>query len=264
MLSVFLARCGKENPVPAYVHIPAFTLTTQSGQGSASNRITDAWVYIGGEINGVYELPITFPIIETGEQDIQIFAGIRNNGIRSNPVIYPFFSPFSLKKKLENGRLDTIKPSTTYFSDAQFLINETFDNTVLFDQNRDNNPLLSFTRADGFEGKSAKISLSKGGSFEKASSFKVPFTSAVRDIFLELNYKTDALLSVGVMNSSTNEVITKITLTPRAEWNKTYINLVNEIRDLRASNYQLILRGVLPDSLSAGTVLIDNVKLIQR
>ena len=58
---LLLSSCVTENAVPAYLSIPNFTLTTTSAQGSAAQKITDAWVYVDGNLNGIFELPAKFP-----------------------------------------------------------------------------------------------------------------------------------------------------------------------------------------------------------
>jgi hypothetical protein len=72
LLFIFFTGCVKENAVPAYIYIPAFSLTTKTGEGTTSQKITDAWVYVDGQINGVFQMPITLPVVELGK--CQAFA----------------------------------------------------------------------------------------------------------------------------------------------------------------------------------------------
>ena len=260
--------CGKENPVPAFLHIPAFSLTTKSGEGSAAHKITDAWVYVDGQINGVFQLPITLPVVELGQHEISVFAGVRNNGTRSNPVIYPFYNGFITKLELKVGKIDTLRPITTYISNSQFKILEDFEFSNIFRIDRDNNSTIRFTNVEnGFEGKSGQIILTKSNpTMEKATSLKTQLSEAAQNIYLEMHYKTDAFLSVGLVGSDNlGDIATyKIVLFPNKEWNKTYINLTNEAKDLKKKDFQIVLKSSLPDSLSTASIMIDNVKLIQK
>ncbi len=260
--------CGKENPVPAYLHIPAFSLTTKGGEGSSAHKITDAWVYVDGQINGVFQLPITLPVVELGQHEISLYAGVRNNGTRSNPVIYPFYNSFTFKMDLKAGKVDTIRPVTTYISNSQFKIMEDFELSNIFRIDRDNKSLLRFTNIEnGFEGKSGQIVLTKSNPImEKATTIKAQLSESSQNIYLEMHYKTDALLSVGLIGSDNlGDISTyKIILFPNKEWNKTYINLTNEAKDLKKKDFQIVLKSSLPDSLSTASILIDNVKLIQK
>jgi hypothetical protein len=273
VLLVFMLfnSCVKENPVPAYLYIPSFSLTTKTGEGSSAQKITDAWVYVDGEINGVFQMPVTLPVVEIGLHEISIFAGVRNNGTKSNPVIYPFFNPFTRKIDLKAGKTDTIRPSTTYITNVQFKIMEDFESGNILRFDRDGNTTINFTTIDnGFEGRSGQIVLTKTNTtMEKATTTKVELPNTAENIYLEINYKTEAELSVGIIGSDpvTNPNGTasyKITLFPSKEWNKTYINVTNEVKDLKMKNFQIVFRSLLPDSLNTATILIDNIKLIQK
>ena len=268
IFSLFLSGCGKENPVPAYVYIPSFSLITKSGEGTNSHKITDAWVYVDGQINGVFQMPITLPIVELGQHEITVFAGIRNNGTRSNPIINPFFTAYKITRNLSAGKVDTLQPTSSYIANTQFKIMENFELGNIFTVNRDNDATLRFTNVDnGFEGKSGQIVLTKSNPImEKASTTKAQLSDSAENIYLEMNYKTQAELTVGLVGSDNlGEISTfKITLFPSKEWNKTYINLTNEAKDLKKKDFQIVFRSLLPDTLSSATILIDNVKLIQK
>jgi hypothetical protein len=268
---MLFTRCVKENEVPAYLYIPAFSLTTKTNEGSANQKITDAWVYVDGQINGVFQMPVTLPVVEIGKHDITIIPGIRNNGIKSNPVIYPFYTNYTVMLDLKAGITETVRPTTTYITATQFKIMEDFERGNIFRADRDGNTALSFTTIDnGFEGRSGQIVLTKNNPrMEKATTTKVDLSSTPENIYLEMNYKTDAELSVGIIGSdvSTNPSGTasyKITLFPNKEWNKTYINLTNEAKDLKMKDFQIVFRSLLPDSLNSATILLDNIKLIQK
>lgn len=272
MISIFLIvfnSCGKENSVPAYLYIPNFNLATKNTEGSSSQKITDAWVYVDGQINGVFPLPITLPVVELGAHEITVFPGIRNNGTRSNPVIYPFYNAFKINMTLKAGQIDTIRPSTTYINTSQFKIMENFESGHILTVNKDNNANIRFVTADGLEGKSGQIILTKANPYmEKATSVRAQISESAENIYLEMNYKTESALAVGIIGSdATNTSGTttyKITLFPTKEWNKTYINLTNEAKDLKKTDYQIVFQSLLPDSLSTATVWIDNIKLIQK
>ncbi len=268
IFSLFSNGCGKENAVPAYVHIPSFSLTTKSGEGTNSHKITDAWVYVDGQINGVFQMPVTLPITELGQHEITVFAGIRNNGTRSNPIINPFFEAYKINLNLSAGKVDTLRPKTAYIANTQFKMMENFESGNIFTVDRDKNATLRFTNVDnGFEGKSGQIVLTKANPImEKASSTKAQLSDSAENIYLEMNYKTQAELTVGLVGSDNlGDISTfKITLFPTKEWNKTYINLTNEAKDLKKKDFQIVIRSVLPDTLSTATILIDNVKLIQK
>ncbi len=268
-ICLFFNTCVKENEVPAYLYIPSFTLTTTSGQGTAAHKITDVWVYIDGNVQGIYQLPAQFPVVNLGKHDIQLFPGVRNNGIKSNPVIYPFLNSFTKSLDLTSGKIDTMRPTTTYVNSANFKILENFETGNSLTVDRDNTNAIRFGQVDnGFEGKCAGLTMTKTNSyFEKGISIKAQLPDALQSVYLEMHYKTQSPLAVGVFGSSatnpTGVTTYKVTLFPTDVWNKTYINLTNEVKAMRLTDYQIVFKSLLPDSISTATVLIDNIKLLQ-
>jgi hypothetical protein len=268
--SLFLASCAKENDVPAYLYIPSFGLTTTAGQGTAAHKITDVWVYLDGQLQGIYQLPAQFPVVNIGKHDLQLFPGVRNNGIKSNPVIYPFFNSFKTTFELKSGKIDTLRPTTTYVTGTVFKILEDFDATNTLTVDRDGVSTVKFGQIDGgFEGKCASLTMDKTNSyFEKALSTKVTLPDASQNIYLELHYKSKAPLAIGLFGTSATDTKGatnyKLFLFPTDTWNKTYINLTNEAKDLRMTDFQIVFKSLLPDSVATATVLIDNIKLLQR
>ena len=265
-----LGGCVKENTAPAYIHIPAFNTTVIGGQGTANQKITDVWVYVNGEINGVFPLPATVPILELGKQEILLFPGIRNNGTRSNPVIYPLLNEFRISKDLISNKLDTVLPFTGYLSRIKFWLNEDFENGNIFTVNQDNNNALNFTVSpNGFEGKCMEATIDKTNPIiEKASRTNAQLAENAENIYLEMHYKSEALLGVGIIgyNAVTPRGITtyKIYLKPNKEWNKIYINLTNEVKELKMIDFKIVFEGSLPENVSSAKILIDNVKLLQK
>jgi hypothetical protein len=90
-------------------------------------------------------------------------------------------------------------------------------------------------------------------------------TGAGREVYLELDYKSDVFFEVGLIytKNSTPESYYKITISPKEEWNKIYINLSNEAGILRAEDYRVYFKiNKLADGTTATTYL-DNIKLVQ-
>jgi hypothetical protein len=270
IISLFFTSCAKENAVPAYLYIPSFSLTTTVGQGTAAHKITDVWVYLDGQIQGIYQLPAQFPVVDIGKHELQLFPGVRNNGIKSNPVIYPFLNSFKTSFELKSGKIDTLRPQTTYITGTTFKIVEDFENSNSLTIDRDGVSTVRFGQVDGgFEGKCAGLVMNKTNAFfEKALSAKVTLPDASQNIYLEMHYKSQAPIAIGLFGTSagnaTGATNYKLTLFPSDVWNKTYINLTNEAKDLRMTDFQIVFKSLLPDSIATATVLIDNIKLLQR
>lgn len=270
LFCVVFSGCVRENDVPAYLSIPSFSLITTSAQGSASHKITDVWVFVDGIALGAFQLPALLPVVGVGSRNIQLFAGIRNNGIKANPIIYTPYKLYETTLILKSGETETLRPTTTYTSNTRVWLNDEFEIDNSFRIDKDNNTNLKFTSTpNGFEGKGAVLTLTQANPLmEKASSIKAQLPDNAQDTYIELNYKTEAPLAVGIWGTSSNnplgEITYKIVLTPNTTWNKTYINITNECKDLKKTDFQVIFRSIKPDTLSQAAIYIDNVKLIQR
>ena len=267
---LFSNACVQENDVPTYINIPSFSFTTTAGQGTAAQKISDVWVYVDGQALGAYQLPARFPFVGTGKHEFLLFAGIRNNGIRSNPVIFAAAKTFSTTLDLKSGDDVTIRPTTTYIDGVKIWLNEDFERTNTFIVNQDNNLNTAFSVvSNGFEGNGGAILLSKANPIiEKATTVKAQLPDNAQSSIIELHYKSESPLAVGILGTSSaflnGDILYKIVLSPNQTWNKTYIDVTAEAKSLKTKDFQVIFRSLLPDSLDKATILIDNVKLIQK
>ncbi|TAF36476.1 MAG: hypothetical protein EAZ66_07605, partial [Alphaproteobacteria bacterium] len=106
--------CDTEQKVPAYIHIPAATVTTGGGQGAPSSKIIDAWVYVDDLLIGGFRLPATVPVIKEGTGKVEILAGVAENGNFSTPTVYPFYSFYTRTLDFKPTKIDTLRPIFTY------------------------------------------------------------------------------------------------------------------------------------------------------
>src|ERR1035437_8225163 len=104
------------NPIPAYIHIDKIGVKVNSdgSQGSRSNKISDAWVYIDEQLIGCFELPATFPVLYEGKHEIKIRPGIKVNGIAATRTPYPFYTIYDSIIHLQKGVRTYLNPIVTY------------------------------------------------------------------------------------------------------------------------------------------------------
>jgi hypothetical protein len=272
ILTIFIAGCVKENEIPAYIYIEPITMTVTAGQGTALHKMIDAHVFIDNESRGAYELPVKIPMLGTGQHTISVLPGIRNNGIKGNPIPYAFAQRYEKILNLSAAKVDTIRPVTRYTNDTNIKMIENFEaGSHLFNSHRDQNvTFLVTTEAGGLEGKAGKIVFNQTNKVMiKSTTSRYTFPTDAQNIYLELNYKTDVPLSIGFTafkqaNSVVGEDNFPVVLYPKKEWNKTYINITNEVKISKGIEFQVTMAALLPDSLTTGTVWFDNIKLLQR
>lgn len=278
----------EKTETPSFLHIEAIELevTSASEQGTDDHDIIDARVYLNDELTGIYELPATVPFISEGPQNISIIAGIQNNGINSARVDYPFFNPYSAQLNLIPG--DTIDfsddqenttivngytvPVVKYFSSGLVFWNEMFENQGIdfettaasnAEITTTDNPELVFNYNQGSQTSGYVLLTAAEPYFEIKSSHEFSPNKGQK-VYLELNYKTDCVLQVGVYENE--PTLTKVYgkgINPTGEWSKIYIELTDEIgRRINATSYSIFIEGILSSGQTEGVVLLDNIKLV--
>jgi hypothetical protein len=282
-LILTLLSCELINPeedVTSYIYINNFTLATNPGiQGSASAKITEAWLFLDGDFLGAYSLPATVPLLTEGSHTIRLEPGIRDNGISSTPEVYPFYENYETTVALTAGETDTLRPVTQYRTNAQFIFVENFERSDhLFRDVKVGAPDTRVDRIqqDAFEGSYSGI-LNVG--FDQpevliATSRRFVFPDEiVPTIYLEMNYRSEGLVGFGIIGYDgqspiDGEVLLSAGFRPSEEWNKIYFNLNRVFANRNFLEYQVVFQAAIPQE--EGTYIaenvriwLDNIKLIQ-
>lgn len=266
----------EEEAIPTYIEILPFELTTDYiNEGSASQKVVDAWLYVGTEFLGAYELPATVPVLASGSSLITLFPGIKVNGFASRPEINNFFERYETTVDLQEGEITTIQPTTTYKEVAEFPFIENFDGAHVFDEDEDGNPntFITLSSQGAFENSSGYIHLDVDNiEIEAATSIRfesLPTNSST--VYLELDYKTDVQFAIGLIGHQDNIPEAKqyiIVLNTKEDWNKIYIDLTEELAASGLQEYQLVLNAILPLNPDGsfeqeeGNIFLDNIKLV--
>jgi hypothetical protein len=260
-----------EEPIPSYIHIDKFTLTTNSDQGTSSSKISDAWVYVDDQLIGAFELPKTIPVLYEGTHKVMIKPGIKVNGIAGTRAIYPFYTYYSSDANLIPDSTITINPTITYNSETVFEWMEAFEDggmsieTTLFsDTTIEKTSDIQYV----FEGSSGIIHLDDSNSVFEATSIDKFYDLPVGDdpVFLELNYKTESEIYIGLYaNTSTQSNAFGILYLNKSDtWNKIYINLKTAINNsTNATNFQVFFHIEKSSDIHNSVILLDNIKLVR-
>jgi hypothetical protein len=126
--------CTKNNPDPSWLEVTKWTLNANPNltglEGSLTQNISEAWVYVDDEIIGVFEVPFKIPILKEGSVNIKIYPAIKNNGISATKKVYPFLEPYVVTANLVKNQTLTINPITQYYNAVQFWIEDFEDAAV--------------------------------------------------------------------------------------------------------------------------------------
>ena len=257
--------CQKEDldSVPSYIKINNIEL-----KDNITSNITDAWVYINGQLQGVYELPAKFPILEKGNTNIKIYAGIKNNGISSDRIIYPFYSADTINEVLTVNSTTEIFPVVNLKENIDGIEYDDFD------------PNYSFNYDSGFQvvndedgNNYGSLSLSDSDSISiteiNYKDFPLIFDNVPQQgspTYLELDYKSNTSFLVGMyINSPNSPTLEKglLWINPKEEWNKIYIDLTQTVSEaIGADNFSIFIKMERDDNLDQNKIDIDNIRII--
>jgi len=262
-----LASCQKEDTgaIPTYVKINSIELGYNT-----SSYITDAWVYINGQLQGVYELPAKFPILEKGNTNIKVYAGIKNNGIASDRVIYPFYSADTINKVLTINSTTEIEPTVNIKEniDGKF---EDFDNGYSFNADTRFQKL-----ANGPYGDYGSLSLNLLSDADSIfiteinyKDFPLSFDNVPQQgspIYMELDYKTSTSFLVGIyINSPNSPTLEKglLWINQKEDWNKIYIDLTQTVSEaIGAETFSIFIRMQRDNNLDENKLDFDNIRIV--
>ena len=292
---VLLFSCKKfsgSQEIPAYMKIEPWSFTTNyETEGAATHAITDAWLYINGNYLGCYEMKshddgvyAMVPILEKGEKKIQLYPGVKLNGIASTRVQYPFYKPYVFRTTLVPGESQTVAPSTKYYSVDSTLMRykmmedfEEINNIKLYRIDTTYAPLEQIshrTDANAWMDPLDTINHYRSGHVHLGDSIrKMGIASAELTglptvgnyVLMEMDYKctTDILIGMYIW-SPQNGLMDKelYYLKPTDTWKKIYINYSPTITEnFNASYVKFYLKGSVYEGETAD-FYFDNIKLI--
>jgi len=250
-----------EEPVPDYIVIPDISLTTNYlAEGSASEKIVDAWVYLDNNPVGVFELPARFPIIE-GSGTLQVVPGILERGISNTREPYPFYQGFSIDYTYDPATDDTVYPSIMYRDNTNFPLKEDFESGNEF-----SGMTVTSATSEVYEGdKSGVVRLDQSNDTLLAFSTGYQLPGGGTRVYLELDYRNDIPFNIllqgnRVQGNAALEYL--ITVNAQAEWNKMYVDITSLASGLSADNYQVVFATSLPDTLAEANLYWDNIKIV--
>ncbi|RME96236.1 MAG: hypothetical protein D6772_12140 [Bacteroidetes bacterium] len=262
-----------EEPIPAYLRIEPFTLSTTASQGPNTENIKQGWLFVNGEFLGAYDLPAEVPVLAVGLSSIRIEAGIHDNGISTTPDIYPFYEPYEEEAELVPGETTVLSPSTRYLSRTKFAFIEDFEDGAVehFTEAITGGVNLEveqdMVRSGQFAGRFSLLdSLRPIVEIATAEEFSGLQGNGVF-VYLEIDYLAEAPVFWGVAGErdaiSGLERYIEPGFAPKAEWNKIYLNLSQDIFNSQLETYKIIMQALLreedPDSAN---VYLDNIKLV--
>lgn len=271
-----ITSCDIINPaedIPARIKLNEVTLEVQPGQGSAQHKITEVWVFANSNAIGAFTPPTeAHHITESATTNFSFRAGIRNNGILEDAIIYPMYTNYDVELNTEPGALSEVTPVFRYKPQAVFSLISDFETQNDFIDNRDTVAASMVVRSanEPFEGNfSGEIIIS-----EEARFIEVGHAIALTDLptdgtpaYLEFHYKSEVEMGVGILGiplSGPSASNFFYLLKPSEEWNKIYIELTNILVESQFTAYKVLFRSQYPTGgpQESYKIQLDNIKVV--
>ncbi len=276
-LLVFLAfaSCKDEaEQIPAYLSLKPFEVSAPGGV--AWQEITDGWLYVNGQYLGAYTLPALIPVLAEGDSEVQLFPGVKENGIEDTPNIYPYLTKFTKNYNLVGGQTTEVQAITDYDPALTYAFGTgrgDFDGGSFISlENRDSDAVLDFelTTDGAFAGKSVLMQIDTAHPVMDIATEKMenlPITGSP-EVWLEMHYKTDVPFFLYLLSGPEQSGQFVYQFNTTDGWNKTYFNITGQVVNPQASEHRLFFRLSLPkDSAgkytqNSGKVLVDNIRVV--
>ncbi|MEC9208967.1 MAG: hypothetical protein VX762_00910 [Bacteroidota bacterium] len=269
-ISIFLfSSCRKtdlNNGIPSYISIPSVDLSENPNQGSSSHKITDVWVYFDNDLQGIYPLPANFPVLKEGKQNISIKAGIKNNGIAATRKNYPFYDFHTEEITLKKDSITIINPEVSYFENTSFHIIDFEIGSKKFEETPSSDTTFLINNDTMFEGNSGGVHLASPHLTFEIATDAIHLPKIGTPIYVELNYKCNTSFQIGVFADFNPTIVTTslVTVNPKNEWNKIYVDLTSAIiNTLQANNHKVFIsmrRDI--NSAEVAELYLDNFKVV--
>lgn len=270
----FLISCDifdKEEEIPSFVLINSAALQTNASQGANTSGIVDVTVFADNNFVGTFELPATVPIMQSGNVELAIGAGIKNNGLGSDRRVYPFYE---LDRRtitlIPDGRTPVSADTSVtfqYYSEGLNFKIEDFESTLegytLVESSR-NSALLTQDGSFGDNHTLKVVMTPDSNLFEVSSTWGLTNLPKGNSIYLEIDFKGTIPLEVGILTIDPSpKKVFALGLLPQEELTKVYVDLTDEIaREINTTYFEIYLESQLPAGTTGAELYIDNLKFI--
>ncbi|MGB1102067.1 MAG: hypothetical protein ACPG21_00420 [Crocinitomicaceae bacterium] len=278
-IALLFFGCRQEDLTPSWLKVNTFDLVTnEETQGWDSHGITDAWIYMDNQPIGIHEVPCVIPVLDEGEHNFTIFAGIKNNGISATRKRYPFYNTYEFTATLSKNDTLEVSPVVSYINSTSFAFIEDFENAgISFVKGPLSDTNIVFVyQAD--EPDIVEYGDKCGGIFlTEADSLFTVFTEEFMDlpkgeeVYLEVDYRNDNSIAMGVLaefpDGSIDEQVPLIQMNPQdvgsEVWKKIYIQLSENVSfNANYISYEIYFLSILDDGQSLAHIYIDNIKVV--
>lgn len=292
LIIILFSSCKKTDLTASYIYIDASSFSidmtgfndefsTGYDQGEleciASQNFPDAWVMVNGKDLGTWELPCKIPVLAKENATVQIFPGVKLNGVSTSRPRYPFTDANKQTINLKPSEITKISSiPVKYYPTTAFKVVENFERDYNGYFTAEDSNGVNFEHIYDMENPTNRIgmiSLEDSVMDFNVLTSALRFNSDVQYVFLEMDYRCDvenAQIYAGVLITkpttvvATDEPLVVVNASPK--WKKIYINLTQAVlrnHISEAVSYRVYLSGGRSDSTPIH-YYFDNIKVVYR
>lgn len=254
------------NESPMYLDISNIDFVSEDASVSASEHITDVWVYVDGASLGVYELPAKVPVLGNDEIEVTLFAGVRDSGQTFSAKQYPFYKRVESILEFLPGETVKMDFETSYEDGVKMPFNENFEGVPIFSFDLDGDADSSFgNSADTPYGSlcgNITVNSSTSSFLQTTATVFSTADFSTSEVYLELDHSNEVNFAIAVRGFRNNQALIQpvITLFPTDGWEKLYLNLSAIVNGGDIDAYQIVIAGV--GNGESGNIWVDNIRLL--
>lgn len=261
--------------IPAFVEVSQVQFSTTVDQGSNSHAISELWFYVNGNISGVLDTPARLPVLESGNHNVTVFAGIKNNGMGTSRIRYPFYTAYDTVLNLQSGQSVAIDPKFTYLQNAIVNASRNFEAGNTFTEATGNSGTIELLNEPELASSGVRCVRMKlpadAGLCSYVDESNIELSSG--DVaFMEVDYSCNNTFIIGmyVVTAGQSVKVPVLYLTPTNNgdgsiptWNKVYMDLgMVAVQYPFADYYRFYVECVRNESLIP-TIYLDDIKIVR-
>ncbi len=274
---LFAVACNRSDvgEMPAFIQTDSITFTTLAFQGSNSSAITELWFYTDGDILGVVDTPVSLPLLKQGLQTITVFPGIKNNGMGTSRIRYPFYTAFDTSLNVTAGESYTIQPHFSYVANASIDATRNFEAGNTFVESSTNGGSIELLNDPALAASGVRCVRMTLPSDAALLSY-LDETNIALDAgavaFLEMDYSCNNTFVVGVftIEGGNSTKVPVLYLTPtqaegndEPQWNKIYMDLGMVASQYpNVDNFRLYVECTAEEA-TVPMIYMDDIKVVK-
>jgi hypothetical protein len=272
-ISLFFSFCkNREAPAVALMEVDQFSSAYLSNADTFGNqKLNDVWILTNKEDLGVYELPARVPIKVTGDS-VEFFMspGFKYLDISDVRVKYLPFKPYSKKIKFEAGQIYKIIPKLKYFDIYKVDIENFEGSGVKFDKLASSDTTLTIGNelSQMFNntkyGQIVLTNTKTQAGIKTSNKYNLPLANTTEKAFLEFNYKSDVIITVGLFDGN-QKYVPYVEEEVSKEWKKAYVDIgdASKTAGIAGGSYiYIVVKNT--DNLATANIYLDEIKVIYR